>query len=235
LLKVENLQTGYGDVQILFEASLEINQGEIVALIGANGAGKTTMLKTISGLIRTWKGKIIFEGQEIHNMPSHRTVALGLIQVAEGRKLFPHLSVRENLELGSFIKSARKNRAQSLDKVFSLFPLLAERMSQSAGTLSGGEQQMLAIGRGLMTQPRVLMLDEPSLGLAPMLVADIFQAVEEINQQDGTTVLIVEQNAVQTLSMAHRGYVLENGRIELSGTGEELLQDDRIRTAYLGL
>jgi branched-chain amino acid transport system ATP-binding protein len=235
LLKVENLQTGYGDVQILFEASLEINQGEIVALIGANGAGKTTMLKTISGLIRTWKGKIIFEGQEIQNMPSHKTVVLGLIQVAEGRKLFPHLSVRENLELGSFIKSARKNRAQSLDKVFSLFPLLAERMSQSAGTLSGGEQQMLAIGRGLMTQPRVLMLDEPSLGLAPMLVADIFQAVEEINQQDGTTVLIVEQNAVQTLSMAHRGYVLENGRIELSGTGEELLQDDRIRTAYLGL
>jgi len=235
LLKVENLQTGYGDVQILFEASLEINQGEIVALIGANGAGKTTMLKTISGLLRTWKGKITFEGRDIQNTPSHKIVAMGLIQVAEGRKLFPKLSVRENLELGSFIKSARKNRAQSMDKVFTLFPRLAERSSQSAGTLSGGEQQMLAIGRGLMTQPRVLMLDEPSLGLAPMLVSGIFKAIEEINQQDGTTVLIVEQNAVQTLSMAHRDYVLENDRIELSDTGEELLKDDRIRTAYLGL
>ena len=235
MLKVENLQTGYGDVQILFEASLEINQGEIVALIGANGAGKTTMLKTISGLLRTWKGKITFEGRDIQNTPSHKIVAMGLIQVAEGRKLFPKLSVRENLELGSFIKSARKNRAQSMDKVFTLFPRLAERSSQSAGTLSGGEQQMLAIGRGLMTQPRVLMLDEPSLGLAPMLVSGIFKAIEEINQQDGTTVLIVEQNAVQTLSMAHRDYVLENDRIELSDTGEELLKDDRIRTAYLGL
>jgi branched-chain amino acid transport system ATP-binding protein len=235
LLRVETLQSGYGDVQILFDVSLEINAGEIVALIGANGAGKTTMLKTISGLLRASKGRVTFEGAAIQRLPSHRIVSMGLVQVAEGRKLFPKLSVLENLELGSFIKSARQNRPQSLEKVFSLFPRLAERKSQTAGTLSGGEQQMLAIGRALMTQPRLLMLDEPSLGLAPMLVADIFRVVRDINQQDGTTVLIVEQNAVQTLQMAHRGYVLEHGKIELSGTGDELLQDDRIRTAYLGL
>lgn len=234
MLSIENLITGYGDVQILFEVSLEINSGEIVALIGANGAGKTTTIKAISGLLPTWKGKIRFMDDDIHKMPSHRIVEKGLIQVAEGRKLFSGLSVHENLELGSFIKSVKKNRGKNLKMVYELFPRLAERRNQIAGTLSGGEQQMLAIGRALMTEPKLLMLDEPSLGLAPMLVQNIFDVVKEINKQ-GTTVLIVEQNAVQTLSMAHRGYVMENGHIVLSGSGESLLTDDRIRSAYLGL
>lgn len=234
MLTIENLRAGYDDIQILHGVSLEIKEGEIVALIGANGAGKTTMLRTISGLLRAWEGVIHFDGQPIQRWPSHRIVAAGLIQVAEGRKLFPKLSVQENLELGGFIRAARKHRPQNMQKVYNLFPILAERRAQFAGTLSGGEQQMLAIGRALMTEPRVLMLDEPSLGLAPKLVENIFEVIQEIHRE-GNTVLIVEQNAVQTLAMADRGYVLENGLIALSGTGEELLQDDRIRTAYLGL
>lgn len=234
LLVIKELVAGYGDVQILYGVSLEINAGEIVALIGANGAGKTTTIKTISGLLSAWSGEIFFEDKAIQALPSHKIVEEGLIQVAEGRKLFPGLSVQENLELGSFIRSVRKNRRKNMDRVFDLFPRLAERRSQIAGTLSGGEQQMLAIGRALMTEPRLLMLDEPSLGLAPMLVQDIFGVVEEINSL-GTTILIVEQNAVQTLRMANRGYVLENGRIVLSGTGADLLEDTRIRSAYLGL
>lgn len=234
MLVINELVAGYGDVQILHGVSLEINAGEIVALIGANGAGKTTTIKTVSGLLKTWSGKIFFEDKPIQSLPSHKIVEAGLIQVAEGRKLFPGLSVLENLELGSFIRSVRKNRRKNMDRVFDLFPRLAERRSQIAGTLSGGEQQMLAIGRALMTEPRLLMLDEPSLGLAPMLVQDIFGVVEDINKL-GTTILIVEQNAVQTLRMANRGYVLENGRIVLSGTGEDLLADTRIRSAYLGL
>ncbi|RMF79000.1 MAG: ABC transporter ATP-binding protein [Chloroflexi bacterium] len=235
LLTIDHLVAGYGDVEILHGISLEVNAGEIVALIGANGAGKTTTLKTISGLIHARSGSITFEGQPIHDWPSHRIVAAGVIQVAEGRKLFPQLSVLENLELGAFVKPAKHNRQKNLVRIFEMFPRLAERKSQMAGTLSGGEQQMLAVGRALMSQPRILMLDEPSLGLAPMIVADIFNVVTEINKNDGTTILIVEQNAVQTLTLADRGYVLENGEIALSGTGDELLQDDRIRTAYLGL
>ena len=234
MLKIENVQCGYGDVQILFGVSLEINAGEIVALIGANGAGKTTLLRTISGLLRAWSGTIHFDGQPIQSLPPHKIVAQGLIQVAEGRRLFPGLSVLENLELGSFIPSARKNRARNMDRAFTMFPRLAERRSQTAGTLSGGEQQMLAIARALMTEPRLLMLDEPSLGLAPMIVTDIFNVVREINK-DGMTILIVEQNAVQTLQMADRAYVLENGQIALSGLGDELLQNEGIRSAYLGL
>jgi branched-chain amino acid transport system ATP-binding protein len=234
LLRVNDLTAGYGDVVVLRDVSLQIGQGEVVALIGANGAGKTTTLRTVSGLMQARSGQIFFEDVPIHNRPSHRIVAAGLIQVAEGRKLFPRLSVLENLEMGSFIRRAKRNRADTLKLVFELFPLLAERSKQLAGTLSGGEQQMLAVGRALMTQPRLLMLDEPSLGLAPLVVADIFQAVRTINEQ-GTTVLIVEQNAVQALEMADRGYVLENGEVVLSGTGSELLQDERIRTAYLGL
>jgi branched-chain amino acid transport system ATP-binding protein len=234
MLTVHNLQAGYDDVQVLFDVSMEINQGEIVALIGANGAGKTTTIRTISGLMRAWGGTITFEGEEIQRTPSHKIVQAGLIQVAEGRKLFPKLSVLENLELGSFLPSVRKNRSTNLTRVFELFPRLEERKQQYAGTLSGGEQQMLAIGRAIMTEPRLLMLDEPSLGLAPMLVEGIFDVVKEINGL-GTTILIVEQNAVKTLEMANRAYVLGNGMIELSGTGADLLDDERIRTAYLGL
>jgi branched-chain amino acid transport system ATP-binding protein len=234
LLTIENLSAGYEDVRVLHDVSLHVSQGEIVALIGANGAGKTTTLRTISGLLRPRAGSIRFEGQSIHSWPPHRIVEAGLVQVAEGRKLFPALTVLENLEMGSFIRRAKRQRAETLTQVFDLFPRMAERRTQFAGTLSGGEQQMLAISRALMARPKLLMLDEPSLGLAPMIVADIFRVVQEINQ-DGTTILIVEQNAVQTLNMADRGCVLENGRVVLSGTGAELLQDERIRTAYLGL
>jgi branched-chain amino acid transport system ATP-binding protein len=234
LLKIERLQAGYDDVQILHDVSLEIHEKEIVALIGANGAGKTTTIKSISGLIRARNGQVVYDGKDITHWSSHRIVEAGLVQVAEGRKLFPGLSVLENLEMGGYIRSVRHNRARNLQRVFGLFPRLAERSTQFAGTLSGGEQQMLAIGRALMTEPRFLMLDEPSLGLAPMLVQDIFKVVQEINH-DGTTILIVEQNAVQTLRMAQRGNVMENGAIHISGTGEELLEDPRIRTAYLGL
>ncbi|KAB2903685.1 MAG: ABC transporter ATP-binding protein [Anaerolineae bacterium] len=234
LLKIKNLKAGYGDIEILHDVSLEVNPGETVALIGANGAGKTTTLRTISGLIRSWGGDIHFDGQAIQNWRSNRIVAAGLIQVPEGRKLFPKMTVLENLEMGSFIRTARRNRARNLKRVFELFPRLAERKSQLAGTLSGGEQQMVAIARGLMSQPRLLMLDEPSLGLAPLIVSSIFEVIKEINKV-GTTVLIVEQNAVQTLGIADRGYVLENGIISLAGTGQELLKDERIRSAYLGL
>ena len=234
MLKIEALDVAYGDAVVLRDIVLEVNQGEIVALVGANGAGKTTLLRTVSGLQRAQSGSIHFEGQAIDTWQPHQIVKAGLIQVAEGRKLFPHMTVLENLEMGSFIKRARMNRAESLERVFGLFPLLAERAGQDAGTLSGGEQQMLAIGRALMTQPSLLMLDEPSLGLAPIVVRDIFRVVEEISR-DGTTVLIVEQNAMQALRLADRGYVLENGRVLMSGPSEEFFADELIRTAYLGL
>jgi len=234
LLKIEALDVAYGDAVVLRDIVLEVNQGEIVALVGANGAGKTTLLRTVSGLQRAQSGSIHFEGQAIDTWQPHQIVKAGLIQVAEGRKLFPHMTVLENLEMGSFIKRARMNRAESLERVFGLFPLLAERAGQDAGTLSGGEQQMLAIGRALMTQPSLLMLDEPSLGLAPIVVRDIFRVVEEISR-DGTTVLIVEQNAMQALRLADRGYVLENGRVLMTGPSEDFFADELIRTAYLGL
>lgn len=234
MLKIKDLSVGYGDVIVVKDLTITIEPGKIVALIGANGAGKTTTLKTISGLLKARSGTILFQDKPIHTTPSHKIVEAGLVQVAEGRKLFPRLTVLENLELGSFLARAKKHRAKSLVKVFDLFPRLAERIKQKAGTLSGGEQQMLAVGRALMSQPKLLMLDEPSLGLAPILVADMFNAVQEINKE-GTTVLIVEQNAVQTLKMADQGYVLENGQIVLSGTGAELLANDRIRSAYLGI
>lgn len=234
MLRIEGLTVGYGDVIVVKDLSLHVEQGKIVALIGANGAGKTTTLKAISGLLPKREGNILLGDTQIQNWPPHKIVDAGLVQVAEGRKLFPGLTVLENLELGSFLPRAKKHRKRSLTKVFDLFPRLAERSKQAAGTLSGGEQQMLAVGRALMSLPKLLMLDEPSLGLAPLLVADMFRAVEEINRE-GTTILIVEQNAVQTLKLADRGYVLENGKIVLSGTGADLLKDDRIRTAYLGI
>jgi branched-chain amino acid transport system ATP-binding protein len=233
LLKIENLTVGYEDLIVLRQISLEIEQGQIVALIGANGAGKTTTLKTISGLLRAREGQILFDGSPVHTWPSHKIVKAGLIQVPEGRHLFLDMTVLENLELGAY-RRGKKNRSQRLKQIFEFFPKLEERKSQSAGTLSGGERQMLAIGRALMSQPRLLMLDEPSLGLAPIIVLDIFRIIKEIRDA-GTTILIVEQNAVQTLRMADWGYVLENGKIVLDGTGAELLENEQIRVAYLGL
>jgi len=233
LLKIENLTVGYEDMIVLRQFSLEIEQGQIVALIGANGAGKTTTLKTISGLLKAREGQILFEGKPVHTWPSHKIVGAGLIQVPEGRHLFRDMTVLENLELGAY-RRGKRNRPQMLKQVYEFFPKLEERKSQDAGTLSGGERQMLAIGRALMSQPRLLMLDEPSLGLAPLIVLDIFRIIQEIREA-GTTVLIVEQNAVQTLQMADWGYVLENGKIVLDGTGDELLENEQIRVAYLGL
>ncbi len=233
LLQLEGVHSGYEGIQVLWDLHLEVDEGQIVALIGANGAGKTTTLRTISGLIRPRQGRILFDGQAIHTWPSHRIVQAGLVQVPEGRHLFPEMTVQENLELGAF-RRGRPDRGQTLREVYGLFPRLAERRGQLAGTLSGGEQQMLAIGRALMARPRLLMLDEPSLGLAPLIVQDIFRVIRQVRDA-GTTVLVVEQNAVQTLELADRGYVLENGRIVLSGTGQELLADPAIRSAYLGL
>jgi branched-chain amino acid transport system ATP-binding protein len=233
LLRIENLHAGYGDLEVLHGIDLEVNEDEIVALIGANGAGKTTTLRAISGLVTVSEGSISFEDSNIGSWRSSQIVAEGIVQVPEGRKLFAEMSVMENLRLGAY-RRGRADINESLDEVFELFPRLNERSSQAAGTLSGGEQQMLAIGRSLMTKPRFLMLDEPSLGLAPKLVIDIFGVIKNINQL-GVTVMLVEQNAVQALQLSDRGYVLENGRVVLHGTGEELLGDDRVRTAYLGL
>ena len=231
--QIANLLAGYGDHEVLHGIDLEVNEGEIVALIGANGAGKTTTLRAISGLVTVSEGSLTFEESNIGSWRSSQIVAEGIVQVPEGRKLFAEMSVMENLRLGAY-RRGRADISESLDEVFELFPRLSERSSQVAGTLSGGEQQMLAIGRSLMTKPRFLMLDEPSLGLAPKLVIDIFGVIKNINHL-GVTVLLVEQNAVHALQLSDRGYVLENGRVVLHGTGEELLGDDRVRTAYLGL
>ena len=233
MLRIENLRAGYGDLEILHGIDLEVREGEVVALIGANGAGKTTTLKSISGVVRATSGTVTFDDQAIHTWQPRRIVSEGLIQVPEGRKLFPDLTVRENLLLGAY-RRGRSEAEETFDEVFDLFPLLRERAGQTAGTLSGGEQQMLAIGRALMAKPRLLMLDEPSLGLAPMLVADIFEVVRDLRRR-GLTVMLVEQNAVHALQLSDRGYVLENGNVVLEGTGEELLGDDRVRSAYLGL
>ena len=230
MLRIENLSVGYQDLLVLRQISFEIEEGQIVALIGANGAGKTTTLKTISGLLRARDGQILFDGDSIQTWPTHNIVKAGLIQVPEGRHLFLDMTVLENLELGSY-RRGKGDRANMLEKVFDFFPKLAERKDQRAGTLSGGERQMLAVGRALMSQPRLLMLDEPSLGLAPLIVKDIFRIIQEIREA-GTTILIVEQNAVQTLAMADWGYVLENGEIVLGGTGDSLLENEQIRSAY---
>ena len=234
MLTVEHLAVFYGDVQALWDVSLEVTTGEIVTLIGANGAGKTTTLHTISGLLRPRQGAVTFAGQSLHREAPQRIVEAGLIHIAEGRELFPHMTVLENLELGAFPKRARRHRRQTLTYVMDLFPRLRERQHQLAGTLSGGEQQMVAIGRGLMARPRLLMLDEPSLGLAPLLVAELFDCIRRINA-DNVTVLLVEQNVHQALDIAHRAYVLENGRTVRSGTAAALLADDAIQEAYLGL
>jgi branched-chain amino acid transport system ATP-binding protein len=235
MLKIENIDVGYGDVQVLREVSMDIQEGELLAVIGANGAGKTTLLKTISGLLKPYQGKITFRGENISGMDPDRIVAKGIIHIPEGRMLFPDMTVRENLDMGAFLAKNNKEVAENLDSVYTLFPRLKERETQLAGTLSGGEQQMLAIGRGLMGGPKLIMLDEPSLGLAPILVQGIFKMIQHINDTLGVTVLLVEQNVRQSCEVSDRAFVLENGRIVMQGSGKELLSDDHVRQAYLGL
>jgi branched-chain amino acid transport system ATP-binding protein len=219
---------------VLRDVALRIDEGEIVSVVGANGAGKSTLLKAIAGLVRATAGEIRFGGERLDRLPTDHIVALGIVRVPEGRRIFPEMTVLENLELGSYLARARRRRAESLGRVFTLFPRLQERTKQLAGTLSGGEQQMLAIARGLMSLPRLLMLDEPSLGLAPLVVREIFDTIRRINAE-GTTILLVEQDVMHSLRMSHRGYVLENGTIVLQGRGAELLADAHVKTAYLGL
>jgi branched-chain amino acid transport system ATP-binding protein len=234
MLRVENLDVFYGDVQALSGVSLDVEEGAIVAIVGANGAGKTTLIRAIAGMQRQLTGKIEFRGKDITGWPSYRVCDLGIGQVAEGRLVFPTLTVAENLDVGAMLPRARAKRAKNKERVLSLFPVLAERANQAAGTLSGGEQQMLAIGRCLMGAPELIMFDEPSLGLAPTIVRVVLDTISELNRS-GITCLLVEQNVAQSLKLASRAYVLENGRVTLSGTGDSLLADDRVRSAYLGL
>jgi len=234
MLVVDDLEVFYGDVRALDGVSLEVAEGATVAIVGANGAGKTTLIRTIAGMLRPARGRVMLRGADITGLPSHRVCNLGVGQVAEGRQVFPTLTVLENLEMGALLPRARAGQAQNLDRVFALFPKLAERRSQAAGTLSGGEQQMLAIGRCLMGKPDLVMFDEPSLGLAPAIVQDVLKTIRDLNR-DGLTCVLVEQNVAVSLKLASRAYVLENGRVTLTGTGEELLADDRVRQAYLGM
>ncbi|MEF3273375.1 MAG: ABC transporter ATP-binding protein [Chloroflexus sp.] len=235
LLELQNVHTYYGKIHALKGISISVEKGEIVTLIGSNGAGKSTTLRTISGLLKPRQGQILFKGQRIDTLPPHEIVKLGIAQAPEGRRIFPRLTVLENLEMGAFIHNTRSLEYRAdLDRVLTLFPRLRERVSQKGGTLSGGEQQMLAIGRALMTRPQVLLLDEPSMGLAPVLVEQIFEIIQTINQQ-GTTVLLVEQNALQALSIAHRGYVLQSGEIVLEDTAANLRNNEMVQKAYLGL
>ncbi|WP_408654928.1 ABC transporter ATP-binding protein [Jatrophihabitans sp.] len=231
LLQVDDIEVRYGAIRALKGVSFEVFEGEVVALLGANGAGKTTTQKTVSGMLQPSLGQIIFDGERIDGIPPHKLISMGICHVPEGRRVFPRMTVHENLEMGAF--RFKRPDTQVFDRVLELFPRLGERIKQPAGTLSGGEQQMLAIGRALMGKPRLLLLDEPSMGLAPLIVKQIFDIVREINST-GVTVLIVEQNAAQALALANRGYVLETGELVLSGTGRELLADDRVRAAYLG-
>lgn len=235
LLKIEHVDVYYEDIQILHDISLEVGKGDIISLVGGNSAGKTTLISAITGLLRPRKGSIAFEGDPIHFARPDQIVNKGLVQVPEGRQLFGKLTVLENLEMGGINERAKPKRKETLGGVYRLFPILEERKHQRAATLSGGEQQMLAIGRGLMALPRLLVLDEPSLGLAPLLVKEIFNTVLHINQKENVTILIVEQNLKASLQMSHRGYVLENGTIVLEGSGQELLQNEHTKKAYLGM
>jgi branched-chain amino acid transport system ATP-binding protein len=234
LLRVDGIEVGYGDLTAVRDVSLEVREGEAVALIGANGAGKTTTLRAVSGLLPLRRGRIEFEGQRLDGLGPAEIVARGIAHVPEGRQLFPTMTVRENLELGARTRAARAARVETLERVFELFPRLRERSVQLAGTLSGGEQQMCAIGRGLMSRPRLLMLDEPSLGLAPVMVRTIFEILARINQE-GMTILLVEQNVLRSLQLSHRGYVIENGRITIEGSGADLLASPHVKQAYLGV
>ena len=234
MLRAENLDVFYGDVQALDGVTLDIEEGAIVAIVGANGAGKTTLIRTLAGMLRPARGRIIFRGVDISAWPSHRVCNLGVGQVAEGRQVFPTLSVAENLDVGAMLPRARAERAKNRERAFALFPVLAERARQPAGTLSGGEQQMLAIARCLMGAPEFIMFDEPSLGLAPTIVLQVLETIRDLNRE-GITCLLVAQNVALSLKFASRAYVLENGRVTLTGSGADLLADDRVRGAYLGL
>ena len=234
MLEVKKVNLAYGQMQVLKEVSLRVHGGEIVSLIGANSAGKSSMLNAISGLVPLAGGEILFEGNPIHSLPSHEIIELGIIQVPEGRRIFPLMSVRENLLMGCYSRRARPKSGETLQRVFELFPRLAERSTQLGESMSGGEQQMLAIGRGLMAGPKILMLDEPSLGLAPIVVEMIFKVLQEVNRQ-GVTILLVEQNVKESLDISIRGYVLENGRVSLEGAAKDLLENSYLKKAYLGL
>ena len=234
MLEINNIDVFYGDVQVIWDVAFDVKKGEIVALIGANGAGKSTTLKTISGIVRPRKGEVVFDGAPIHKIEPYKLIEKGLALCPEARRLFVEMTVEENLDMGSLKGEAKKQRQKTKEMVFELFPRLGERRRQLAGTLSGGEQQMVAIGRGLMSLPKLLMFDEPSLGLAPILVREVFNVIKRIREA-GTTVLIVEQNTKQTLSIADRAYVLETGKITLRGTGQALLNDEHVKKAYLGV
>jgi branched-chain amino acid transport system ATP-binding protein len=233
LLRVEKLRAGYGPIEVLHGLSLEVYAGEIVTLLGANGAGKTTTLRCLSGCLRPGAGRILFAGREIQQLPAHTIVRLGLCQSPEGRKIFPRLTVLENLQMGAFTRTDRAGIRDDLERAFALFPILRERQAQSGGTLSGGEQQMLAVARALMARPKLLLLDEPSLGLAPLITRRIFEAIRQLNR-DGMAILLVEQNARLALQLAHRGYVLETGTLTLEAPAQTLLTDPRVQQAYLG-
>lgn len=234
MLKIEKLNFAYGDLKVLWDVDLEVKEGEIVTVVGANGAGKSTTLKNISRLVKPDSGVITFQGQDLTKMQSHHVVELGLVQVPEGRHIFPEMTVLENLSMGSYVKATRGDRQKNIAWVFELFPRLKEREKQLGGTMSGGEQQMLAIARGLMANPKILLLDEPSLGLSPLLVKNIFDIITGINQQ-GVTILLVEQNVYQSLRIATRAYVMETGRVVLTGKGEELLNNEHVKKAFLGM
>jgi branched-chain amino acid transport system ATP-binding protein len=233
MLELRKLNFSYGDLKVLWDVDLDVKQGEIVTVVGANGAGKSTILKNVSRLVRG-SGTVSFLGEDIGKRPSHEVVGLGIVQVPEGRRIFPEMTVVENLRMGSFVKATRKDRERNIERAFTLFPRLKERQKQLGGTMSGGEQQMLAIARGIMGNPKLILLDEPSLGLSPLLVKSIFEIIKEINRQ-GTTILLVEQNVYQSLRISSRAYVLETGRVVLSGTGAELLDNAHVKKAFLGM
>ncbi len=235
MLELKNLQTFYGNIQALKGVSIEISEGEIITLIGANGAGKTTTLMSVCGIVPPRTGEILFMGQPIHKLTPNLIVSLGISQVPEGRRIFPYLTVRENLDMGAFLRTDKDGIKQDMEYIFELFPILAERRHQAGGTLSGGEQQMLAISRALMARPRLLLMDEPSLGLAPLVVKQIFEIIRKVNAENNTTIFLVEQNANLALKVAHRGYVMETGRITLADSAEKLLADEKVKKAYLGL
>ncbi|MBT4288178.1 MAG: ABC transporter ATP-binding protein [Deltaproteobacteria bacterium] len=235
MLKVSKIQTFYGNIQALKDVSIEIGEGEIVTLIGANGAGKSTTLMSISGVVRPRSGEIFFKEQSIHDMNSNDIVKLGISQAPEGRRIFPYLTVLENLDMGAFLRKDKLEIQKVFEYVFELFPILKDRRSQIGGTLSGGEQQMLAISRALMARPKLLLLDEPSLGLAPLIMQQIFRIIKKINQEHNTSIFLVEQNAKQALQVANRGYVMENGRITLSDDADKLLDNEAVKKAYLGI
>jgi branched-chain amino acid transport system ATP-binding protein len=235
MLELRNVNAGYGNIQVLHQVDLIINRGEIITLIGANGAGKSTTLMAISGIVPVRSGKILFEGESVHKLSPDKLVAKGICQVPEGRHIFSQLTVQENLDMGAFLRNDKGGITDDLDYVFSLFPILADRRNQDGGTLSGGEQQMLAMSRALMARPKLLLLDEPSMGLAPLMIKQIFEIVKKINKDHNTTIFLVEQNANQALHIADRGYVIENGKIVISDTAEKLLQNQDIQKAYLGI